>query len=121
MTLQQTNKTVYQGADDTIPFMVTDANGAVRNISTATFGWTAYHNVTGDVLQKTLGDGLALGDATKGQIAVLFTAAEMIIPPLTYTYQLEMTIAEAGVTTTSIEASGYLLVQPNRILAEVTP
>jgi hypothetical protein len=121
MTLSTINKTVYQGADDSIPFVITDASGAVRNIATATFEWTAYHNTTGDVLQKTLEDGLALGTATSGQVAVLFAAAEMTIPPLTYAYQLEMTITVAGVTTTSVEASGYLLVQPNRILAEVTP
>lgn len=113
MTLQQINKTVYQGADDEIPFIITDDNGAVRNIAGATFEWAAYHAVTGDVLQKTLGAGLALGTVAGGQIAVIFTAAEMTIPPLTYTHQLEMTIAVSGVTTTSIEATGCLTVEPN--------
>jgi hypothetical protein len=121
MTLTQINKTVYQGVDDELPFVITDVNGAFRNINAATFNWAAYHNITGDVLQKTLGDGLALGNPTRGEIAVLFTAAEMTIPPLTYTYQLEMTLTISGITTTTIEATGYLIVQPNRILTEVAP
>jgi hypothetical protein len=120
MTLATINKTVYQGVDDAIPFVITDTTGAPRDITTASFEWTAYHNVTGDVLTKTIGDGLALGDED-GQVAVLFTADEMTIPPLTYTYQLEMTITVAAVTTTTLEAWGYLQVEPGRILEEVTP
>jgi hypothetical protein len=112
------NKTVYQDADDQLLFVITDDNGVARDISTATFNFTAYHNVTGDVLQKTLGSGLAFGTPSKGQIAVLFSASEMTIPAFIYEYILEMTITVAGVTTTSIEATGYLTVEPNRILEE---
>lgn len=117
--MQQSNKTLYQGVDDELAFVITDADAVERDISTATFNFVAYHNDTGDVLQKTLGDGLALGTSKSGQIAALFYAAEMILPPLTYDYQLEMTITVSAVTTTSIEANGYLTVEPNRILDEV--
>ena len=110
MTLTQVNKTLYQGADDLLLLVITDASGAARDISYATFNFTAYHTTTGDVLQKTLGNGLAFGTARNGQIGVIFTAAEMTIPPLTYTYQLEMTITVSGVTTTTIEATGCLTV-----------
>ena len=76
---------------------------------------------------KTLDSGLALGDATKGEVAVMFTATEMVIQPLTYTYQLEMTylppkpLPSTEDPVVSIEASGYIIVQPNRILVEATP
>jgi hypothetical protein len=112
------SQVVYQDADDQLLFVITDDNGVARDISTATFNFTAYHNVTGDVLQKTLGSGLAFGTPSKGQIAVLFSASEMTIPAFIYEYILEMTITVAGVTTTSIEATGYLTVEPNRILEE---
>ena len=118
MTLTTVNATVYQGVDDDLPIVVTDANGAPRDITNATFKWTAYHSVTGDVLVKTLGSGLAFGTPSKGQIAVLFSASEMTIPAFIYEYILEMTLTVAGVTTTSIEATGYLTVEPNRILEE---
>ena len=112
MTLTQVNKTLYQSADDLLLLVITDANGAARDITDATFNFTAYHNTTGDVLQKTLGNGLAFGTARSGQIGVMFKAAEMTIPALTYTCQLEMTITVNGVTT-SIEATGFLTVEPN--------
>ena len=113
MTLTQINKTLYQGADDLLLLVVTDSNGAARDITYATFEFTAYHNTTGDVLQKTLGNGLAFGTAKSGQVGVMFKAAEMTIPALAYTCQLEMTITVTGVTTTSIEAAGSLTVEPN--------
>jgi hypothetical protein len=123
MTLSQINKTLYQGVDDLLLFVITDNSTppVPRDITYATFTFAAYHNATGDVLQKTLGNGLAFGTAKSGQIGVMFKAAEMTIAPLTYTYQLEMTITVSGVATTTIEASGYLIVQPNRILTEVIP
>jgi len=117
--LQQINKTLYQGVDDELAFVITDDANDERDISSATFNFVAYHNDTGDVLQKILGDGLALGTSKSGQVAALFYADEMIVPPLTYEYQLEMTITVSAVTTTSIEANGYLTVEPNRILDEV--
>lgn len=113
MTLQQINKTLYQGVDDELAFIITDSNGAARDITNATFKFTAYHPETGDVLPKTLGHGLAFGTAKSGQVAALFTADEMTIPPLTYSFQLEMIITISGVTTTSIEATGCLTVEPN--------
>jgi hypothetical protein len=118
--LQQINKVMYQGVDDEIAFVITDnaTPPDTRDISTATFAFVAYHNATGDILQKTLGDGLAFGTATDGQIAVVFTADEMTIPAFIYEFILEMTITVATVTTTSIEATGYLTVEPNRILEE---
>jgi hypothetical protein len=121
MVLSQVNKTVYQGVDDNLLFVITDNSTppVPRDITYATFTFTAYHNATGDVLQKTLGSGLALGTVKDGQIAALFTAAEMTIAPLTYTYQLFMTITVSAVTTTTLEATGYLQVEPGRILEEV--
>lgn len=116
MTLTVLNKTIYQGADDDLAFVITDATNTALDITNASFEWAAYHDVTGDVLQKTLGNGLAFGDPTKGQIAVVFATAEMTIPPLAYTYQLEMTVTANGTATTSIEATGYLIVQPNRLV-----
>lgn len=119
MTIATINKTVYQGVDSTLSFIVTDSLGVARNITSATFKWTAFHNDTGDILQKALGTGLVLGTAASGQVAVVFTAAEMTIPPLTYEYNLEMTITVSSVTTKSIEATGFLTVEPNKILDEV--
>ena len=121
--LQQINKILYQGVDDELAFIITDnaTPPVARDISTATFTFTAYHNATGDVLQKTLGSGLALGTAKDGQLAALFTADEMTIAPLTYAYQLFMTITVSAVTTTTLEAWGYLQVEPGRIIEEVSP
>ena len=119
MTLSIVNKTVYQGADDLLSFTITDVGGVARDIFGATFVWVAYHNLTGDVLQKQIGNGVTIDDHATGAVTVAFTAAEMTLAALTYTYQLEMTITSAGVTTTTLEAWGYLQVEPGRIIEEV--
>lgn len=120
MTLSTVNKTLYQGVDDSLSFAITDDTDVARDVFGATFNWTAYHNVTGDILQKTLDSGISTGtDPTKGIVTVSFTADEMTVPPLTYTYQLFMTITVSSVTTTTLEATGYMQVEPNRILDEV--
>lgn len=122
MTLTYVNKTVYQGQDDALAFVIVGGSDGKTpvDITTATFNWTAYHVLTGDVLSKELGSGLAFGTAKDGQLAATLTAAELsAIPALTYEHILQMILPVGKTDTlTTIEAMGYLTVEPNRIEEE---
>ena len=110
MVLSQVNKTLYQGEDGNLPFVVTDANANAVDISCATFTWVVWNISTGIIVTKTLGDGLILGDPKKGQVAVIFTYADTATSiPTQYVHQLEM--VRLGEHT--IEAAGMVSILKN--------
>ena len=103
------DETIYQGDDLSIPFVITDSSGSLRNIGGAQFTWVLRASSSTALTITTL----SFGDPTEGQVGVILTDAETLaLNAITYTYQLEMVLN--GVH--SVEAIGKIHVKRNYAL-----
>jgi hypothetical protein len=109
--------TIYQG--DTKPIIITINTPAAApdDITGDSFVWALYHDITGNALIKTVGNGLTISDVNPGQLVVGFVPADtMEIMPLTYKQMITKCVGGSRV----LLATGYVMVEPNSILIEVS-
>ena len=110
MTLTTFNKSFYAGEDITLPFGITNVNGAAKNINSATFRWVLYNSNTGIVVPKVSPTGFVFGDKTLGQVAVTLSSANTLnLTPDQYRHELVMTLAGKY----SVEVVGELNIKKN--------
>jgi hypothetical protein len=113
MTLQEVNPDpIYQGADTTIPFTITDASGAPVELvhHAATLIWVMYTPRSGVVFTKTNGAGLTASTTVTGSVTAELAYADTAeLLPIDYDHMLAMVLANKY----SVEAFGTITILEN--------
>lgn len=105
--------TIYKGESRPINITVDTTLLVPDDITNDSFVWVLWHSLLGDVLTKTVGDGLTIADQSisKGLLQVAIAPGDTAaLQALCYTQELKMCTGDAQL----VMAQGYLIVEPSR-------